>query len=108
MGILKLLTADVTVTRRTVDGTDEYGNPDFAETVETTVGYAEQTVAYDDRGERSTEEWRVFLPAGTDLTAGDRVAIYEVTLEVAGPPHPVHNPRLGAVSHVEAPARQVT
>jgi len=108
MGILKLLTADVTVTRRTADGTDEYGNPEPTETVEATVGYAEQSTAYDDRAERSTEEWRVFLPAGTAVDAGDRVAIYELELELTGPPHPVHNPRIGAVSHVEVAGRQVT
>lgn len=108
MSVTGLMTATVTITRRTPDGTDEYGNPDTVETTETTVGYAEQATAYDDRQERSTEEWRVFLPAGTALDAGDRVAIYEVTLEVAGPPWPVTNPRLGAVSHVETTARQVT
>ena len=108
MSVAGLMTATVTITRRTPDGVDEYGNPDTVETTEATVGYAEQRAAYDDRLERSTEEWRVFLPAGTDLDAGDRVAIYEVTLEVAGPPWPVTNPRTGAVSHVETTARQVT
>jgi hypothetical protein len=47
------------------------------------------------------------LKAGTDIAATDALEVDGITLEVAGPPWTVRNPRTGAATHIEIRLREV-
>lgn len=102
-----LLTMSATLRRIDRTTTDAEGNPTSTASTSTVACYLEQ------RGAGATSErqrdhldvtttWRVFLPAGTSISADDELVIDGVTYHVDGDPWQVHNPRVGAVSHVEA------
>lgn len=106
---LMVLTGELT--RVTQDGApDEYGDPTEQTTTETVAcwlapvqrrgisGGTEQT-ALDNT---QSDEAALWLPAGTDPTGLDRIAIDDVTWELIGPPLAAMNPRTGQVSHIEA------
>ena len=103
-----LLTLDAELVRRVAgDPLD----PD-AELVDEVAGItscelqqAAATDAHDGRLQQTG--WRVFLPAGVDLTGWDALRIDGDLLELVGDPWPVRHPRTGVVSHVEAEVRRV-
>lgn len=107
MSLLGLLSETVEVVRYTAT-TDAYGN---------TVPGAEQRTSYPARLEQlRTEEvvldrdtvitdWRVFLPAGADVTPYDRIAGRGHLFEVVGLPAPQMSPR--GAHHLEVQLRWV-
>lgn len=111
MSLAGLLNQPLTIQRRGVVGTDEYGN-DVLGTVSTpaAVGYVEQTAAKEITvgQETYTTDWLVVLPAGTAIDGSDRIVHDGRLLEVIGSPHEAWNPRRRAVDHVEVRAREVT
>jgi len=56
--------------------------------------------------EARSSDWVAFLPAGTSVTAMDRIVWDGRTFEVAGDPLKAHG-RTGEVHHIEAPLRIV-
>lgn len=110
--ILNRLPDEVTILRA-LPGVDEYGNQIKA--VDNTVGkivrgflQREQGVG----GESTTAErtftssfFRLYLPAGTDITAHDQVQIEGVTYSVEGEPVAARN--LTGTSHIKARLRKV-
>lgn len=91
------------VTRATSGSLDAHGNAILTETTMDTICELQQSA----RSENPTQtvardQWRLFLPAGTDLQAGDQVTVGELVLEVDGEPWPVRDPIGGATHHIEA------
>lgn len=100
-----LLTMSATLRRIDRTTTDAEGNPTSTASTSTVACYVEQRGATSERQRDHldvTTTWRVFLPAGTSISADDELVIDGVTYHVDGDPWQVHNPRVGAVSHVEA------
>lgn len=105
----RLLTKRARVLRLSGAGEDEYGNP--RATVETATEYAAWIAPLggrEDTHDRSTEisEWRIYLPAGADLEADDRVEIEGRTFDVVEPPVRAERPGRGT-HHVEARLRWI-
>lgn len=105
MSLANLLVHDVTI-RRPGTTTDRYGAnvKDWSAATDTDVdGWLAQTSAAEvndlgREGERS--DWTLYVPAGTDIEAGDRVIWGGTTFEVDGPPNRAWTPR--GEHHVEA------
>lgn len=95
------------------ESTDEdvYGNLEDAET-ETAVRYELQQTQRDETGDPGSWQigtWRLFVPAGTPVAGVDRfIDDQGAAYSFEGPPWPVHNPRTGRTSHIEATLRQST
>lgn len=91
---------DVTIVRSAVE-VDEYGNTtrdfDPVASYETVKGWVAQTTGIEILDGRTAEvtTWEALLPAGTDVTAVDRVVCDSVTYELDGPPNHVRRPRRG-------------
>ena len=60
----------------------------------------------DDGGQVSVSEWTVYLPAGTAVSAGDRVEVDGDTFLVVEDPYQAWNQRKAAVSHLELRVRK--
>jgi len=111
MSISQLLTLPVTILRRTVaEEIDEFGNEVDtapAEEVET-VGELQQRQRDEQTagGDVVATTWALYLPADTEIDAGDGIVAGGATYEVDGEPWPVRNPRTGVVSHIEATVRR--
>lgn len=107
----RLMTRTGTLVSITEGALDGYGNPTEVET-ETTVRYELQQQIRDETGPPAAwliDTWRLFLPAGTDVHGVDRfIDDRGAEFEFDGPPWPVHNPRTGRTSHVEATLKRVT
>lgn len=98
--------------------TDRYGNTvkDWSTaTFEETRGWVTQTAASEigDQREGQASSWRLFVPAGTELTGANRVEWVgetpmstDITFEVIGPPARPWRPWSGE-HHVEADLRVV-
>lgn len=106
-----LLNQPLTIQRRGVTSTDDYGN-DVATTTSSvvTVGYVEQTTATEITVDRETyvTDWRVVLPASVTVDGSDRIIHGAKTLEVVGSPHAVWNPRTRVTHHYEVRCLEVT
>lgn len=107
--------------RRAVDQVDRYGNTirgwDSTDDIDF-LGWVSQTGASEDVDQRDGQrsDWRMYAPAGTDVTGGDRIVWTwpaftgddaETVFEVVGPPNRPWRPRSGE-HHVEAVLRAVT
>lgn len=72
-------------------------------------GYLEHTTSQEITEDRDTfvSDWLVVLPVTAAINGKDRVQEGGRTFEVVGKPEQVFNPRVGAVSHIEARLRLV-
>lgn len=110
MNVARLLKLDGTLT--SVTGTDSATDDHTPEVDTQDVAvkcWIEQVAASESTsaGDIQTDEWRIYLPAGTVVSGSDRLAVGDVELEVDGPPWPAINPRTAVASHVEAKGRRV-
>jgi head-tail adaptor len=105
MSLAKLLNQPLELHKNT-HTVDEYGNQVSIDSGSPVViyGYLEQVTSTEFLEDRDTivSAWRVFLPAGTDVTAFDRIKFNGQTFELDGAPWSVYNPRVGSVSHIQA------
>ena len=111
MTLSALLSLPITIVRRSdSDETDELGNIIPGTTDVETVGELQQVRRDepDDAGELSVTEWRLFLPAGTQITTGDAVIAGGAVYEVIGDAWHTRNPRTSVESHVECSLRQTS
>ena len=109
MAVTDLMTRAVTIVREYESGeADDYGNMVPARTLVQTVGELQQRGRDEpgDQGEMSRTDWLLFLPAETVIDTADRVIVDGAGFEVVGDPWHVRNPRLAALSHVEATLRR--
>lgn len=110
MSLAKLINQPITLQKNTA-GVDRYGNtvPATSSTV-STVGYLEQSQSNETLTDRdvSVGDWVVYLPAGTDVNAQDRIVFGSQTFEVDGEPWQVYNPRVRQVSHLQAKLKVVS
>lgn len=98
-----LLTRSCTVTRRTDSGEiNDYGDPVPDETAVETSCELQQLRRTEHEGDLSETAWLLVLPAGTEIGAGDMVAVDGTDYEVVGDPWGVRHPRTGALTHIEA------
>ncbi len=110
MSVELLMTRVVTIQRRDGGAKDKYGNeiPYTSSTV-TVQGHIEQTSEQEITLDRETyiSEWRIFLPAGTEIDGKDRVIVDGQTFEIIGPPAHPWRPGTGE-HHVLCQARAIT
>lgn len=107
MSLTALLTEAVTVIRY-ADATDEYGNTVPGAEVRTSYqGRLEQLATDEIVRDRDTviTDWRLFLPAGADVTAYDRIEARGNLFEVVGLPAEQRSPR--GPHHLEVNLRWV-
>lgn len=103
-----LLTRSATlVLRVAVDPTDPDAELEAVDGDETSceLQQTNETDGLDGRVQSTT--WRLWLPAGVELTGWDAVRVDGELFELEGDPWPVRNPRTSVVSHVEARVRRV-
>ena len=111
MSVSRLLTRNATITHRypsaTVDG---YGNPLSDESTSSVLCELQQRQRSEETvmGELAQRTWLLVLPAGTSVDATDTVTVDDLDYELVGEPWPVHNPRTGSVSHIEATVKRTT
>jgi len=104
MSLAKLLNQSLLLHKNSGSTVDEYGNTlstDFG-TPSTIYGYLEQEQSVESLNDRDTvvSSWKAYLPAGTDITAFDRIGFNGQLFEVDGAPWQVHNPRTASLSHI--------
>lgn len=107
MSLAGLLTETVTVVRYSPT-TDAYGNTvPGAEARTSYPGRLEQLAADEIVRDRDTviTDWKAFLPAGTDITAYDRIEARGNLFEVVGLPNEHRTPR--GPHHIEVQLRWV-
>lgn len=90
---------------------DGYGSPILQPdgdpvTVNGYLHYTSSSEVLTDR-DTVTTGWTAFLPAGTELTAYDRISFDGALFQVTGAPQQVWNPRRGLVDHIEARLTEV-
>jgi hypothetical protein len=105
-----LLTRPATLLRRSYTGAaDEFGDPTYVEVTSDVVVEIQQAGTSEAlEGQVMSASYRVFLPATEATLAGwDALDVDGERYELDGDPAPQYNPRLGAVSHVEALASRV-
>lgn len=105
-----LLTQPVTITRRTSEARDSYGNVRLTDAAPVaTVGLAQQNGETDnlDSQDQAAGDWWLYLPAGTAIDRNDRATVAGLTLEVVGRPRAVTRGTTGVVHHIEARCRLV-
>lgn len=103
MSLSQLLPQTVSLVRYTASGEDLYGNPDVTgTTVATSRARLEQLGSRENDTDRMTvtDQWRVFLPAGTQLRAGDELLEGGRRFRVEGTPEVVYG--ASSAHHVEA------
>jgi hypothetical protein len=108
MSLNQLLSLNCTIERRTAGGEDDYGNDTVTVTPLDTVCELQQAKRDepDSQGELSATDWRLYLPAGTDIDTSDTVIVNDLVFEVVGDPWQARNPRTRTLSHVEATVRK--
>lgn len=102
---LTLMTRPCTVARVAPDGgRDDYGNATDGrpQTTATRCELQQTTRGEGDQGEPVATGWRLFLPAGTLVDAGDTVEVDGIRYEVDGDPWRARSPVTGTETHVEA------
>lgn len=95
----------ITVQRRTVTGTDDYGN-DVTEWTEHQIPRCNvQPVPRPTEvlggTDQVTEQWRLFAPIGSDIRADDRVVYRGTAYQVDGQPQE-YVTTIGVADHMEA------
>lgn len=109
MSLQALLNRPCTITHRAPGTTtDQYGNLVQDVVADTTVCELQAQVGADEADGVITENWTLFLPAGTLIDGGDAVTVDGDTYEVQGAPWHARNPRTQAQSHVECRLRRTT
>lgn len=110
MNIDRLLTLTGTITTTSASTADRYNDPTEATATAEVACYIEQRRTTDDTSGLSvaSADWLGIFPAGTTLTASDRVTVASLTYQVYGDPWPVHDPRSGMTSHIEANLRRTS
>lgn len=104
------MTRDVTILRAHT-AADRYGDSSKTWTSATstvTKGWLSQASSQEPTSPGRVAEvttWQLYLPAGTDIEASDRVVIDGTTYEVDGPPNRARRP--SGEHHVEARLRRV-
>lgn len=109
MSLTTLLNLPCVIERRTDSGaTDRYGSPRASVSEMETVCELQQRTRDEpgDQGELSATDWRLYLPAGTDIDTSDTVIVDGIVFEVVGDPWQARNPRTRSQSHVEATLRK--
>lgn len=112
MSVDRLMVQPLTIVKVGGSTLDEYGNTvaaAYGSPIQTT-GYLEQRVSTEyllDRDAIATN-WVAYFPAGTNVSGLDRVQFGGQTFEVDGEPWQVFNPRLKAVSHLQANLKVVS
>ena len=111
MSVFNLMVQPLTISKIGGSTLDAYGNtvPSPVGAPVAVKGYLEQSESVETLNDRDTvvSTWQVFLPAGTNVNAFDRVGFNGQTSEVDGAPWQVFNPRTGAVSHIQAKLKVV-
>ena len=106
MSLARLLNQPLLWHQNSTATTDRYGNTLAADTGApvTVYGFLEQSESVETVLDRDTTvtKWELFLPAGTAVTALDRIGFNGQLFEVDGAPWSVYNPRTREVSHVKA------
>lgn len=102
MSLRRLMSQPLTVQHNTFSA-DDYNN-DVPGTATTTdlLGYLEQTASTERVNDRETVtvERQCWIPAGTVITALDRVVYGNQTFQVVGSPAIMWNPRTRKESHI--------
>lgn len=108
MSLAALLNRPLTVLLRTdSSAVDEAGDTVYDETPVDVLGELQQIRRDEPTGEEfSDTSWNLYLPAGTQISAGDVVLDGDDAYEVVGSPWEARNPRTQTVSHIEATLRQ--
>lgn len=106
MSLQRLLNQPLELHKVSLNTVDEYGNAiagDFAAPVPI-VGYLELTQSVETVLDRDTvvSEFKVWLPADSNVSAFDRIVFNGQTFEVDGSPWQVWNPRVQVLSHLIA------
>lgn len=106
--LTSLINQACTITTTSNSTEDVFGDPTQATTTTTTVCYVEQRQTDETTAGLAVgdERWRGIFPAGTAITARDRVTVGALVFEVDGPPWPARNPSTRVASHVEANLRR--
>lgn len=94
------------VARQAIDPTDPDAELEDVVVGESTCELQQTTAGEVVDGRVMVTGWRVFLPAGVDLSGWDALRIDDVLLELDGDPWQVRHPRTGDVHHVEAALRR--
>jgi len=109
MPLEALLTRPMTLVRRVVTGTDDYGNEIWGEERTEITGELQEKSRSEPplAGELPISEADLFLAPGFTgtLGSGDAVEVDGRSWEFIGKPSLVWNPRLRAVSHIRATVR---
>jgi head-tail adaptor len=110
MSITRFFVRDVTIVRAaTVAGYGDGTSLDWDTTTKTTTkGWLDQLTGLEQQsGTRDTavSTFKLFLPAGTDVTADDRVTVDDTTFDVEGPPASFWQPY--GEHHLEVSLRRV-
>lgn len=110
MNVDRLLTLEATVSTVTDSTADRYNDPTETATTSTVPCYLEQRRTTDETTGLSvaSADWLGIFPASVALTDRDRLAVAGSTYQVYGDPWPVHDPRTGTTSHVEANLRRTS
>lgn len=102
----------VIVLRRVADGRDRYGSTKYRTDEIPVAGAAVRVVGSDERAEGGgsslTRTLEVILPAGTAVTALDRLRVRGLVYEVDGAPEDQRDPMTGSTPGVKVTARHVT
>jgi hypothetical protein len=106
--LTNLLNLPCSIERRVASGEDDYGNDTQTVTWAETVCELQQRQRDEpgEMGETSATDWRLYLPAGTDIDTSDTVIVNDQIFEVVGDPWQARNPRTRQQSHVEATVRR--
>lgn len=105
-----LLVLTGTLTRTTDGDPDAYNVPTEETTTSTVRCWLTQANASESTRDANlqAEDLVVYLPAGTEVTGRDRLAIDGATYELQGPPWSATNPLMGgSASFVQVAARRV-
>lgn len=106
-----LMTLTGTLTRVTQAGAvDDYGDPTEQTTTETVACWLYETPGSERTAEANWQERvaQVWLPAATDPTGLDRIAVNGTAWQFVAPPRVCFNARTGVASHVEGDVKATT
>jgi hypothetical protein len=90
---------------------DDYGNPVNTEaSTVTTTCWLDPARSFENTSgqETYTQDWTLYLPAGTLIDASDKVEVDGVAYEILGPPRRFTKPPTTVEHHVEVDVRVQT
>lgn len=109
--IARLLNVPCTVRTPGAPTQDAYGDDVPGAAVDVaTVCYPSTGQAAEEAGTdrwQTTQQWTIFLPAGTAVETRSQVLVLGYTLEATHPPRAMVNARTGDVDHIELVCRVV-